>query len=201
MWIQKLRSALRDWVNELVSGIALLVATISVFIALVQLADTKRALALNSLETIKEGYSTPKMRFFDSVWRYLRIQEKLEGTGDRKNSDEVNYMELAYYEFELELYASEYLRSIEFVCNAYIEELLEDEAEKFALTYIKSDIEHLLLLFYNEEDGGIEFGEDLSIGWIKSDDENAFGSELGGYPQTLECVKLWEIDLKQKSIF
>lgn len=174
-------------------AVALFLALATAIFALVQLVDTKRSLSLNSWLAIKEGYSEPKMQFY--AWTFANAKYFIADE-EQDIPDDMQFIKVLTY-----LYTLEYLRSIEFICNAYLEHLLGDDAQQFVANYVKADIEQLLLLFYDEENGTITMNGHGAVPWIKPDDDNPDGSELGGFPSTLECVTKWNIRLEERPIF
>ena len=184
--------------RELLQWTALCVAIVAAGFSLLQLVDTKRTLSMNSLLIIKENYSVPKLEFFG---RILAREARLESKNTSQDSATDFYEEsIAYF------YGIEYLRSIESVCNAYLRGLLGSEAEQFVESYIRTDIENLLLYFV-EDDGTIEIGDTFKIEWmVEKRDESDNGQRdvfgnFGGYPSTRECIELWEIHVRKKTIF
>ena len=176
-------------IKEGMGSLALIVAITTAVLSLVQLTDTKRVMSLNSYIIIKEGYSGPKLQFF--AWLKNNAIFVLDDPKDHPPNK-------AFIDILGHLYMTEYLRSIEFVCDAYLQGLLGDEAEQFVVSYVKEDIEHLLLFFYTN-DGTIGISEDINVDWIKP--ENPGCSEFGGYPATLKCISRWGIELTERSLY
>ena len=131
---------LAGWARGWFPALGLTVAVAAAIVALVQLGDTKRAVALGSFATIREGYSAPKTQFY--AYAFENSERLLEDRG------EINF------DVVMRMYTQEYLRSIEFVAAAYASGLLDEEARRFVTKYVKEDIEDLLLCFYSEDERG-----------------------------------------------
>ncbi|MCY4560296.1 MAG: hypothetical protein OXF79_28845 [Chloroflexi bacterium] len=173
--------------------VALLLAVATAIFASVQLAETKRSLSIDSLLAIKEGYSEPKMQFYE--WTFSNAKHFVTFNGEAETAD------TAFTKYLTSLYTLEYLRAIEFICIAYLEALLGDDAQQFVASYVKADIEQLLLLFYDAGEGAIVINGHAPVHWIKPGNDNPGGDEMGGFPSTLECVTELKIKLEEKSIF
>ena len=172
--------------NQRLGIIGFVVAVIAALIALVQLAETTRAISMESLASIKEGYSGPKTHFY--VWTLANAK--------RLDPDEAEYDPIV--EIAAQISAMEYLRSIEFVLEAYRQELLGDEAEDFVVQYVKADVENLLLCFYGVEYGSIGVTPGTEVPWIAPGDDGSDDDGLGGYPATLQFVESIGLELKRK---
>lgn len=180
-----------QWLKDAMAPTALVVALATASVALVQLTETKRALSLNSFLAIKEGYSEPKMQFY--AWAFSNAKHFA--------AQENQPNDMVFIEYLAHLHITEYLRSIEFTCNAYLQGLLSKDAEQYVERLIKSDIENLLLYFYDADEGTIALNGYGPASWIKSDNDNPQRSKLGGYPSTLKCVDQWGIKLRKRTIF
>ena len=180
--------------KTILGSLGVIAAMAAAIFSLVQLIDTKRVMSLNSFMAIKEGYSAPKMQFYSWMSNLAMVWDLDDQKREPKNKD--------YIKFLTRMYAIEYLRSIEFVCNAYLQGLLGDEARQFVESYVKGDIE-FLVIFYAKE-GMIQLGdddEDVSVWWIKPGNDDPGDDESESFPSTLKCVTLWGIDLKETSFF
>ena len=172
--------------SQRLGAIGFVVAIMAALIALVQLAETTRAISMDSLASVKEGYSGPKIQFY--VWTLANA--------NRLDPDDADYDPVA--EIAAQIAALEYLRSIEFVLEAYRQQLLGDEAEEFVIRYVKADIENLLLCFYRDQYGSIGVTPGTEVPWITPGDDGSDDSGLGGYPATFQFVESIGLELKTK---
>ena len=174
------RGRMAGLARTLLPALGLSIALGAAIVALAQLGDTKRAVSLGSFAMVREGYSVPKMQFYEWLFE----------NGEQLATDNPE----PHIRLLTQMYAMEYLRSIEFVAEAYVRGLLDEQARRFVTGYVKADIEHLLFCFYRE--GSIDFTEDIGVSWIRLG--NAGWSDIGGYPATLALAEEVRIKLATK---
>ena len=194
---KEIGTLLATWLRGSLSVLGLTVAVAAAVVALVQLGDTKRAVALGSFAMIREGYSVPKTQFYAyAVENRHRLQGESAGN----------------VAIVMRMYTQEYLRSIEFVADAYMRGnssalwvhsvtggLLDEEARRFVTEYVKEDIEDLLLCFYREDGGSIDLTDHIGMPWIRPDDEG--WKHSGGYPATTDLAADLQVKLVSKPCF
>ena len=165
--------------------VTLIVAIGAVVIAIGQFRDAKRASALNAAATIIDLYSSPKARLYDLLLEraYLLI------ASEDVNPDHADGLRLL-----ANINLKDYLDGIEFACEIYLNESLDDEQKHFVANRMKGDLELLLLAY--DKNAGVVFDDNTSFpirnAWIAG----TYPDRPDPYPATRECVQMWDLSKK-----
>ena len=173
--------------------ITLVVAVRAASVALEQLRDAKRAVALNAVATAVSLYSAPKARYYDAL---LTHADRLKEAADPQST--LCSPVSSHTEFLIGLNLRDYLHGIEVACSIYIGGLLDEEQKCLVAGYVKGDID--LLLYSYEEDSGsvgnfLECASPVKINWITPEGKSA--DPLQPYSATRACLKEWRIELER----
>ena len=130
----------------------------SVF-SLHQINEAKRSFSLTSLSMIRQYFAdaqTPYLSF---------LMENAVTLADDNDMTDVSAADVAHSVFRL--LATNCLFNIEYMYSLYMRDLFDNEAKELVQEIVAEDIELVLWLGYDEDEGSVGLDARSSIRWIK----------------------------------
>ena len=182
-----------------ITGLIFVVAALGY--AGVQLSDARRAAALGALSTIKQDYFASRMQYY--LWFFGGlggVDPSFDSLSTEEQERKIQEMSDDYFwQMEFRLRSTELLHNIEFACNMYVKDLLDEDAKRLVRQYVEEDVRLLTIwLDYDAETGRLEFAEDESIAWIRPGATLEYQQD---YYYTARCMKDMGIQLEDQSWF